>query len=67
LNYIGQCKDELIELVLQGLLILPDTEEELDTDAIGPSIAAGNCLQALAKLIGNDIMDLAIKFVAANI
>lgn len=33
----------------------------------GPCLAAGSCLQALALLIRNDIMDLVIKFVAANI
>lgn len=67
LDYIGQCKEALIELVLQGLLILNEDEEDVDTDEQGPCIAAGNCLQALALLIRNDIMDLAIKFVATNI
>lgn len=67
MDYIDKCKNDLIELVLQGLLILSDDEEDVDTEEMGPCIAAGNCLQALALLIKNDIMDLSIKFVAANI
>ena len=73
LDYIVQCKDSLIELVLQGLLILNYDDDDgeggdvLDDDDGGPAISAGCCLQAHAMLIRNDIMDLVIKFVAANI
>lgn len=67
LDYVGQCKDDLIELVLQGLLLLQDDGDDMETDEQGPCMAAGNCLRALALLIRNDIMELAIKFVAANI
>lgn len=47
--------------------MLPDDEDEVEADEHGPCIAAGTCLQALALLIRNDVMELVIKFVAANI
>lgn len=69
LDYIIKCKEDLIELIQQGLLKIDDEEEDavdLDQEQ-GPCLSAGLCLQALALLIGNDVIDLSIKFIAENI
>jgi hypothetical protein len=43
MNYIDTCKDNLIQLVLNGLMVV-NFEEDEDEDDWGHAVAAGICL-----------------------
>ena len=65
-NYIEGCKDQLIQLALGGLQVI-NFEEDDDDDEWGHALSAACCLQKLALLLGNHVMDLVVQFVAQNI
>lgn len=44
MNYIDSCKESLIQMVLNGILMI-NFEEDEDDDDLGHFMAAGNCLQ----------------------
>jgi len=66
MNYIASSKDSLIPLILRGLLVI-NFEEDEDGEDWGHAISAGCCLQKLAVLIGSDVMQPVIDYVAANL
>lgn len=69
-NYIESCKDQLIQLVLQGLLVFnyeEVDEGEFDDEEWGHALSATCCLQKFAVLLGNHIQAPVVQFVAANI
>lgn len=66
LGYIEKCKDQLIQLALQGLTII-NFEEDEDDDEWGHALSAACCLQKLSLLLGNQVLALVLQFVAANI
>ena len=59
LNYVKSCQDNLIQLILEGLCIL-NFEEDEDEGEWGHMLSASCCLQKLALLIKNDVMDKVI-------
>lgn len=65
-NYINQVQANLITLVLNGLTVIKFDEDE-DADEWGHSLAAACCLQALAQLLGNDILAQVMQFASDNI
>ena len=65
-NYIELCKDHLITMVLQGLLMI-NFEEDEDDDEWGHALSAACCLQKLSILLCNHVMEPVVQYVAANI
>lgn len=65
-KYIEKCKDQLITLALQGLMVI-NFEEDEDDDEWGHALSAACCLQKLSLLLGNQVLSLVVQFVAANI
>ena len=66
MNYVSRSKDSLIPLILRGLLVI-NFEEDEDGEDWGHAISAGCCLQKLALLIGSEVMQPVIDYVAANL
>lgn len=66
MNYIDSCTDSIIKLILQGLSII-DFEEDEEGEDWGHAISAGCCLQKLALLIGNNVMQPVFTYVSENI
>ena len=66
LKYIEKCQEHLVPLVLQGLMIITFGEDE-DDDEWGHALSAACCLQKLSILLGNNLLNLVVQFVAANI
>ena len=66
MNYVDSCKESLIQMILQGLMVINFEEDEEEEDW-GHFISSGYCLQKLAVLIGNDVMQPVVNYVAANI
>jgi len=62
-NYIESCKDQLIVMVLQGLLVITFEEDE-DDDEWGHALSAACCLQKLSILLTNHVMQPVVTFVA---
>ena len=63
MNYVESCKESLIQMILINGLLNIQFDEDEDEDDWGHSVSAGNCLQKLALLIKNDIMEPVLKFV----
>ena len=67
LGYIQSCSDSLIALILEGLCIINFEEDEGDDDDWGHALSAACCLQKLAVLIKNDVVDKVVGFAAQNL
>jgi hypothetical protein len=65
-NYIENCKDALLMLVLSGLMVI-NFEEDEDDEELGHALSAACCLQKFSLLLGNHVMDPVVAFVANNI
>ena len=65
-HYVGSCKENLINMILGGLNIIT-FEEDDDVEEWGHAMSAGICLQKLALLLKNDVMQQVVGFAAANL
>jgi importin subunit beta-1 len=65
-NYMNLCKGELLELIFVGLLKI-NFEEDEDDDEWGHALSAACCLQKMSILLGNDLMDPVVQYVAKHI
>jgi importin subunit beta-1 len=65
-NYINECKSDLLGLIFAGLLKI-NFEEDDDDDEWGHALSAACCLQALATLLTNDVLEPVVQYVASHI
>lgn len=65
-GYINRCYDALLDLVLEGLLII-DFDEDDDDEDWGHALSAACCLQKLSILIKDSVFPKVISFASANI
>jgi len=65
-NYINECKTDLLGLIFAGLLKI-NFEEDDDDDEWGHALSAACCLQTLALLLTNDVMDPVVQYVSLHI
>lgn len=65
-GFIHSCKESVIQLILEGLQIITFDVDD-DDDDWGHAISAGCCLQKLALLIKNDVMEQVIAFSSTKI
>jgi len=63
INYVRGCADSLIDLILKGLAIITFDEHD-DNEDWGHSLSAAFCLQKLAILLKNDILEKIVGFAA---
>lgn len=66
-NYIAKVGTMLVELLIQCIQRVNIEEEDDEDDELGVALSAGCCLNAIALLIGNEILQPVIGFVSANI
>lgn len=65
-DYIASTQNQLLELVLEGLKVITFEEDE-DDDEWGHALSAACCLQKMALLMGNYVLQPVVEFVAAHI
>ena len=65
-NYMATCQTDLLQLIFEGLLKI-NFEEDEDDDEWGHALSAACCLQRLSVLLGNDVMDPVVTYVAQYI
>ena len=63
---MAACKNDLLQLIFSGLLKITFEEDE-DDDEWGHSLSAACCLQRLSVLLGNELMDPVVSYVAMHI
>jgi hypothetical protein len=63
---MSACKNDLLQLIFEGLLKITFEEDE-DDDEWGHSLSAACCLQRLSVLLGNELMDPVVSYVAMHI
>jgi importin subunit beta-1 len=66
-GYINQCNTQLVSLLLQCTQKLNKDGDTDDTEDWGVALSAGCCLDKVAQLLKNEIMNPVITFVASNI
>jgi importin subunit beta-1 len=66
-DYIRRCSSQLVKLLIACIQRVNIEDEEDEDDELGVALSSGCCLNAVALVIGNDIMAPIIEFVSQNI
>jgi L-cysteine desulfidase len=64
MNYIKNCKDELIQLMLQGIKNVSIEDDDDDDGEWGVNMSSGCCLQKISLLLRNDVIAPVVAFVS---
>ena len=67
MNYVAQCKDLLIDLLLECISRVEIEDEDDAEEEWGVNLASGCCLVKLSALLRDDVLPRVIAFVTANI
>lgn len=66
-RYVENIRDDILQLIFDGLLKIDFDEDDDDEDEWGHAHSATCCLKIMAQLIGNEIQDPVVKYVAMHI
>ena len=66
-EYIKKCRSMLIELLISCIQRVTIENEDDEDDELGVALSSGCCLNAMALVIGNDIIGPVIAFVSQHI
>lgn len=64
MNYIRNCKDELIALLLSGIKNVKIEDDDDDDEEWGVNMSAGCCLQKISLLLKSDVIQPVVEFVS---
>lgn len=67
MNYIKNCKDDLISLLLQGIKYVSIEDNDDEEEEWGVNMSSGCCLQKVSLLLKNDVIQPVIAFVSSHI
>lgn len=67
MNYIKNCKDDLISLLLQGIKNVSIEDNDDDDEEWGVNMSSGCCLQKISMLLRNEVVQPVIAFVSSHI
>ena len=67
MNYIKNCKDDLISLLLNGIKNVSIEDDDDDDEEWGVNMSSGCCLQKVSLLLRNEVIQPVIGFVSSNI
>ena len=67
MNYVAQCKDLLIDLLLECISRVEIEDEDDAEEEWGVNLASGCSLVKLSALLRDDVLPRVIAFVTANI
>ena len=66
-DYIKKCSTMLIDLLISCIQRVTIENEDDEDDELGVALSSGCCLNAMALVIGNDIIGPVISFVSQHI
>ena len=66
-NYINIVSVSLTDLLLQGIQKILIDDDEDDDGQLGVSLSSGCCLNAIALIVGDQILDKTFNFVGVNL